>query len=91
MKIIRKMAKRLITQQPTGAVHFRVIYPWMITSNITSSIQPSHRSNLGYTTHFQVSLIVHDTFKVHNNIFLLTEILALSIVHSIKIKKEVTG
>ena len=40
---------------------FFVIYPQMIVSYTASSIPPSSRSSLGYTTHFQVGLIVHDT------------------------------
>ena len=47
---------------------FLVIYPRMIISYTASSIPPSSRSSLGYTTHFQVGLIVHDT----SNAFMIT-------------------
>ena len=62
------MAKCLIIQRPVGAVHFLVIYPRMIISYTASSIPPSSRSSLGYTTHFQVGLILHDT----SNTFVIT-------------------
>ena len=39
MKVVRKMVKRPITQQPGGAVHFWVICLRMITSYTAPSIQ----------------------------------------------------
>ena len=39
MKVIRKMVKHLITQQPEGAVHFWVVCLRMITSYTAPSIQ----------------------------------------------------
>ena len=58
-KVIGKMAKRLIIQQPAGAVHFG--YPRVIISYMASGIPPSPRLSLGHATHFQVGLFVYNT------------------------------
>ena len=47
MKVVRKMVKHPITQQPGGAVHFWVICLRMIISYTASSIQLSSRLFLG--------------------------------------------
>ena len=59
MKVIRKMAKRLIIQQPAGAVHLG--YPRVIISYTALGIPPSPRLSLGHATHFQVGLFVYNT------------------------------
>ena len=68
-KVIRKMAKRLIIQQPTGAVHFG--YPRMIISYTASGIPPSPRLSLGHATHFSGrSFCIQYLQYVYNSIFL---------------------
>ena len=69
-KVIRKMAKRLIIQQLTGAVHFG--YTRVIISYTASGIPSSPRLSLGHTTHFSGrSFCIQYPQYVYSSIFYL--------------------